>query len=85
MRTGWGLAVVSLEANLTCIVKCGKCMRPCLVSMTTLLFLIKCNPVIGSVNFFITMKCSANVLPPISILGVVIANGLSSWPFATCI
>ena len=66
MMTGCGLVVVSLEAVLTCIVKCGKCTRLCVVSMTTLLFLIKCNPVIGAVNFFITTKCSAKVLSPIS-------------------
>ena len=48
----WGFAVVSLEAVLTCIVKCGKCMRPCVVSMTTLLFFIQCNPFIGPVKFF---------------------------------
>ena len=57
MMTGCGLVVVSLEAVLTCIVKRGKCMSPCVVSMTTLLFLIKCNPIIGPVNFFITTKC----------------------------
>ena len=34
VRTGWGFAIVSLEAVLTCIVKCGKCMRPCVVSIT---------------------------------------------------
>ena len=31
----WGSAVVSLEAVLTCIFICGNCMRPCVVSMTT--------------------------------------------------
>ena len=40
VMTGCGFLVVSFEAVLTCIVKCGKCMRPCVVSMTTLLFLI---------------------------------------------
>ena len=53
---------------LTCIVKRGKCLRPCVVSMTTLLFLIKCNPNIGPFSFFITTKCSANELSLISIL-----------------
>ena len=38
MMTGCGLVVVSLEAVFTCIVKWGKCIRPCVVSMTTLLF-----------------------------------------------
>ena len=41
VMTGCGLVVVSLEPVLTCIVKWGKCMRLCVVSMTTLLFLIK--------------------------------------------
>ena len=66
LRTDWGFAVVSLEAVLTCIVKCGKGMRPCVVSMTTLLFFIKWNPVMGPVNFFITTKFSANILSPVS-------------------
>ena len=56
VMTGCGFVVVSLEAVLTCIVKWGKCMRPCIVSMTTLLFLIKCNPIIGPFNFFITTE-----------------------------
>ena len=65
MMTGCGLVVVSLEAVLNCIVKWGKCMRQCVVSMTTLLFLIKCNPVTGPVNFFLTTKCSAKELSQI--------------------
>ena len=40
VTTGCGLVVVSLEAVLTCVVKWGKCIWPCVVSMTTLLFLI---------------------------------------------
>ena len=47
MMTGCGLVVVSLEPVLTCIVKWGKCMRPCVVSMTTLLLFMKCNPIIA--------------------------------------
>ena len=85
VMTGWGFAVLSLEAVLTCIVKCGKCMRPCVVSMTTLLFLKKCNPNIGSVSFLITTKCFAKILSRISNLGVTAANGFSNWPFATSI
>ena len=85
MMTGCGLVGVSLEAVLTCIVKCGKCMSPCVVSMTTLLFLIKCNPIIGPVNFFITTKCSAKILSPISNFSVAVDNGFSNWPLATCI
>ena len=57
--TGWGFAVVSHEAVLTCIIRCGKRVRPCVVSMTTLLFLIKCNPIIGPVKFVFTTECSA--------------------------
>ena len=60
-------------------------MRPCVVSMTTLLFLLKFNPKIGPVNFFITTKFSANMLSPISNLSAPVGNGYSSWPFATCI
>ena len=41
VMTGCGLVFISLEAVLTCIVKCGKRMRPCVVSMTTLVYLIK--------------------------------------------
>ena len=36
-----GFELFSLEAVLTGIVKCGKFMKPCVVSMTTLLFLMK--------------------------------------------
>ena len=46
MKTCWGLADVSLEAALNCIVECGKSMRRGVVSRTTLLILIKCNPMI---------------------------------------
>ena len=84
VMTGCSLVVVSLEAVLFCIVKWGKCMSPCVVSMTTLLFLIKCNPNIGPVNFFITTKCSANDLSPISNFSVAVDNGFTNWPLATC-
>ena len=83
--TGWGFAVVSLEAVLTCIVMCGKPMRPCVVSLTTLLFLIRCYLIFGHVSFFITTKCSANILSPISTSGVAVTNGFCNWQFATCI
>ena len=83
--TGCGLVIVSLEAVLTCIVKWGKRMSPCVVSMTTLLFLINCNPIIGPVNFFITTKCSANEFSPISNFSVVADSGFSNWPLATWI
>ena len=85
VMTGYGFVVVSLEAVLACIVKWGKCMRPCVVSMSTLLFLIKCNPIIGPVSFFITKKCSAKVLAQVSIFSVAVFNGISNWPLATCL
>ena len=85
MMTGCGFVVVSLEAVLTCIVKCGKCRRLCVVSMTTLEFFIKCNPIIGPVNLLITTKCSGKILYPISNLSVAVANGFSNWALATCI
>ena len=83
VMAGCGFVVVSLEAVLICGVKCGKFRRPSVVSMTTLLFLIKCNPITGPVNFFIMTKCSAKVLSPISNLSVVVDNGFSNWPLAT--
>ena len=83
--TGWGFQVVSCEAVLNCIDKFGKCMRSCVVSMTTLLFLIKSNPNNHPVNFFITMKCSAKRLSPISNWSVAFATGFSNRPLATFI
>ena len=85
VMTGCGLVVVSLEVALTYIIKWGKCMSPCVVSMTTLLFLMKCNPIIGPVIFFITTKCSANELSPISNFSLAVDDGFSNWPLATCI
>ena len=82
---GWGFVVVPLEAVSTCIIKCAKYMRPCVVSMTTLLFLMKCNPIIGPVIFFIKTNCSTNTLSPFSNLSVAVANRFSNWPLATCI
>ena len=82
LMTGCGFVVVSLEAVFTCIDKCGKCMRPCVVSMTTLLFPIKCSPIIGPVNFCFTANCSAELLSPVSNLSVAVANVFPNWPFA---
>ena len=84
-RTAWGLALVWRNAILTCIVKCGKWMRPCVVSMTTLLCLKKCNPIIGPVRFFITTECSPKRWSPMTNLSVAVAVGFSNWPFATWI
>ena len=83
VMTGCGLLVVSIEVVLTCIVKWGKCMKPYVVSMTTLLFLTKCNPIICHVNFFLTTKCSTKVLSPIPNFSVAVDNGFSNWPLAT--
>ena len=55
------------------------------MSMTTLLFLIKCNPFNGPVKFFITTKCSAEALSPVSDYSVAVDKGSSNWPLATCI
>ena len=85
VMTGCGLVAVSIEAVLSCIVKCGKCMRPCVVSMTTLLFLLNYNSNIGPVNFFNTTKCSAKIIFPFLIFGMAVDNGFSNWPLATCI
>ena len=51
--------------------------------MITLLCLMKCNPIMGTVKFFITMKSSAKVLSPISNLIVAVAIGSFNWPFST--
>ena len=83
MRTEPGLAFVSLAAFLTLIVKCEKWMRPCVVSMTTLLSLMKCTPTIGAVKVFNTSKCSENISSPVTNLIGGVANGVSNWPFAT--
>ena len=85
VMTACGFVVVSLEAVLTCIVKCGRCKRPCVVSMTTLFFLIKNNPNIGPVSFIITTKCSVKVLSTFSIFSVAVDNGFSNCSLATCI
>ena len=85
VRTGCDFAFVSLEAVLTSVVECEKRMRVCVVPMTTLLLLLVCNPMIGLGSFFITTKCSANVLPPTSKLSVAVSKGFSNWPFATSI
>ena len=82
IKTDWDGTLVSLLALLTCIVRCGKWMTPWVVSMTTLVCFMKCKPIIGLVRFFITTKCSANVLSPISNSSVVVANGFSNWPSA---
>ena len=81
MRTSWGLALVPLDALLACIVKCGKWKRQCIISITTLLCLMKCNPIVGLVNFFITTKCSAKMWSLISNLSVAVGMGFSNWPF----
>ena len=70
VRIDWGLALALLAALLTWMVKWGKWMRPCVVSMTTLLCLMMCKPIIGRDRFFNNTKCSAKVLSPIPYLSV---------------
>ena len=60
-----------------------KIYKPNVVSLTTLLCLMKCNSILGPVKFFFTMKCSATLLSPLSSLCVAVVNGLSNWPFVT--
>ena len=74
VMSGWDFLVVSLEVAITCIFKCRKCMRPCVVSMTTLLFLIKCNSTNGPVHFFITTKCSPDLMFTNSNLSMVVSD-----------
>ena len=50
IRTGCGLALASLAEFLACIVKCGNWTKPFVVSMTTLLCLMKCNPIMNPVK-----------------------------------
>ena len=84
VRTAWGFALISAEV-LICIVKFRKCLGPCVASMTTLLFLKKCNTMIGPVSFFIKTNFSENVLSAKSNSTVVVANGFSNWLFVSCI
>ena len=51
--TTWSLALVALTALWTCIVMWGKRVRPCVVSGTRLLCLMKCKTKIDTVKFFI--------------------------------
>ena len=81
VKTNWGFPVISLAAVLTWIGKCGKSIRPCVVSMTRLLCLMKCNPTIGPVKLSITTKCLAKVVSRISNLSVIVANKFSNCPF----
>ena len=60
-------------------------MRICVVSITSLLCFMKCNPMTGAVNFFMTTKSSANVISPLSNIEVLIAMGFSKSPFAISI
>ena len=48
-------------------------MKSNVVSMTTMLCLMKCNPIAGPVKFFNATKCSAKLLSPISNSGVAAA------------
>ena len=53
------LILVPRVAILTCIVRCGKWIRQCLLSMTRLLCLIKFNPLFDPVKLFVATKRSA--------------------------
>ena len=83
VETRWSFEFGKFEVVLTCIVRCGKCMRSSVVSMNIILFLIKCKPMIGAVSSFITTKCLAKMLSPISKLSVAVDDGFSNCPFAT--
>ena len=82
VMTGCGLVVVSLQTVLTCMVKWGKCMRPCVVvphccsskNATQLLALLVSS-----------LRQSAKELSPISNFSVAVDIGFSNWPLATCI
>ena len=50
-------------------------MKPCVVSVTTLLCLLKFNPILGPVKFFSTTKCSGKALSPMLYLNMVVAFG----------
>ena len=84
VRTDWGFEPILIAPLLTCFVKCGKCKKPCVISMTALLCLMNCNPTIGTVKLLVSTKCSAKVLSQTSNLSVVVANSSSKWPFPTC-
>ena len=83
VRTTCGLALALLAVLLTGVVQWGKRMSPSVVSLTTLLRLMKSKPTTGPVIFFITTKCSAKVWSLKSNLNVVVASNFSNWPFAT--
>ena len=85
MWTVWGLSLVPLESLLTCIVGWKKWNRPCLVTMNTLLWLVKCTPRMIQVKIFFTIKCSAKMCSAISNLSKFLDNAFSYWPFATCL
>ena len=83
MRTVWGSTLSSIAVLLTCIVTWGKRMRSFVVSMTTLLCLMKCKPMISPVKLFITRKCSCKLWSPMSNLSLVVAGSFSNQSFAT--
>ena len=85
IRRVWGSAFVSQAQLLTCMVKCGKWMKPYVVSMTTLLCLMKFKLITGPISFFITMKSSAKLWSMMSNLDFGVADGFSQWPFANWI
>ena len=84
VRADSGLAVLSLEAVLTSISKSWNWIRPCVVSLTTLFYLMKCSAMIGPVKSFILTKSLAKVKSPTSSLSVADSNDFSNCPFVTC-
>ena len=77
-------ALFWLLALLTWIAKWGKSMRPCVLSVTAMLNLMKCMPMFGTVTFLFTIKVSTKVSLPISNLNMIVVVGLPYRPFATC-
>ena len=80
-----GQVGASFAASLACIVNCGKWMRPCVVSITTLLCLTRVNPSMCGVKFFNTTICSVKLFSPKSNSGVTVAVGSCNCPFVTWI
>ena len=82
-ETGCCLPLISLVGMLNCIVIWGKGIGLCLVSTNTRLCLLNCKTVIEPVKYFFTMKYSAKLKSPLSILSVAVAVAFSNWPSAS--
>ena len=84
MKSCWSFAISFLLALLNWIVKSRKWMRLCGINDYAVPS-YEVQKMNGPVSFFFKLKCTANVLCPISKLHVVVVWGSSNWPFATCI